>query len=240
MARKPTRIDIERPLYRAGPIAEIAGFKNTDNITMLRKREGLRIGVFRDDEYRYSILDAAELTAYMPLTTAFAFTSREAIDTCRDPLRPHLKNLLNNRLHHGFWSHGGLVVDEGDSITGPKVLFLDGIGDRVITKLNVPLPDCRTVPPSPVALRMIDAIFNYVESPPGRLRWQRWRTAVMQKGGTTTFDEAAAVLGMPYWCLTLAYQVATGSRVTGDPMIVKAVKPRAPKVVPSLEGMALQ
>jgi hypothetical protein len=53
------------------------------------------------------------------------------------------------------------------------VLYLDGIGDRVITKLNVSLPDCRTMPPKRVALRMVDAIFDYVESPPGRLRWQR-------------------------------------------------------------------
>jgi len=126
----------------------------------------------------------------------------------------------------------------------------------VITKLKLPLPDCCcTIPPTPVALRMTDAIFNYIFSPPGLLRWQRWRTAVMNEGGTTTFDEAAAKLGAPFWFLVVLHQVIRGDQgkagvkrvdrvIKGiekpPPLIVDAVRPKIKKVAHNFEGIMLQ
>jgi hypothetical protein len=236
MPSKPiTTIDIERPIYRAGMAVEVAGIKSIDNLAMLRKREGLKIGSIRGGEYRYSILDNAELTAY-PALTALGFTSAEAIETCREVLRPSLKDLLNNRLVHGFWSMGGLEVEPAKDFTAPLILYLDGIGERVITKLNLPLPVCREMPPTKIALAMVDAIFEYIYSPPGRARWVKWHAQAMTTPDQmANFADAAAVLGAPEWFLRILIPLLSGGgkqvfEPSVDPIVINAIRPRAPKV----------
>lgn len=229
-------IDIEKPRWRSGKAAEIAGL-DVNLIGMMRKRSGFAIGTWRNSEFRFSALDVAETTLFVALR-ALAFPIPDALQTAHDQ-RGSLKSLLINRLVHGFWSKGGLVFPVGDF--GSQTLYFDAIGERVITKLALPLP-VRPLPRSTeTALRMVDAIFDYIESPSGALRWRRWRAAVVSRGGKTSFDEAAAELGAPHWFLTAMYQVVTGQADRpGDPLIVEAVLPRAKGASEHITGVVLQ
>lgn len=229
-------IDIERPRWRSGKAAEIAGV-DVNLIGMMRKRSGFAIGTWQKTEYRFSAVDVAEMTLFVALR-ALNFAMPDALATARDQ-RGNLKSLLINRLVHGFWSKGGLVFPVGDF--GSQTLYLDAIGERVITKLALPLP-IRPLPrTTEIALRMTDAVLDYIESPSGVLRWRKWRAGVVARGGTTSFDEAAAELGVPHWFLTTLYQVVTGqSERPVDPLIVGAMLPRVPKASEHMTGVVLQ
>jgi hypothetical protein len=137
-----------------------------------------------------------------------------------------LKDLFVNRLVHGFWSLGAYAVD-GESDLYRRVLYLDAIGQRVITRLQLPLPVRPPVPRNPkTAERMIDAILDYIESAPGIRRWNDWRVAVVKRGGKTTLDEAASVLGVPVWFLD-AFVKADPNLQPDDSPIVKRIGARA-------------
>lgn len=229
-------IDVENPRWRAGKAAEIAGI-DVNQIVVLRKRSGFAIGTWVKSEWRYSALDVAEMTLFAALR-AMNFSVADALETARDA-RGNLKSLLVNRLVHGFWSKGGLEFPVGD--IGTQTLYFDAIGDRVMTKLSLPSP-VRPMPrTTAIAVRMVDASFDYMESPSGVMRWRKWRTGVVARGGKTTFDDAAAELGVPHWFLIVLHQVITGqAEPPGDPLIVAAMQPRAPKASDHMTGVVLQ
>lgn len=216
-------IDLERPRWRAREAADIAGV-DVNQVGMLRQRVGFAIGTWKGSEYRYSVLDVAEFTCMVALWRGLGLSPGEAVQEARD-LRRDLKDLLVNRLVHGFWSLGAYAVSESD--LHRRLLYFDAIGERVITKLQLPLP-VRPFPRSPeIAIRMVDAIMSYFESPPGIERWKRWHAALIKRGGKTTFDEAAAELGAPAWFLEALVGATRNLPKPDDPPIVKAVRPRA-------------
>lgn len=229
-------IDLEATRWRSGRAAEIAGL-DVDALPTLRKRSGLAVGTWRQSEFRFSAIDIAELSTFVALR-ALAFTVADAIETAHGQRR-NLKDLMVNRVVHGFWSHGGLTFPVADFAT--QTLYLDAIGERVISKLALPLP-VRPIPRTvDVALRMVDAIFDYFESPPGVMRWRKWHAGVVARGGRTSFDEAAAELGAPVWFLVALQNAITGNaEPPADPVIVEAMRPRAPKASENMSGVVMR
>lgn len=228
-------IDIERPRWRAGEACEIAGITR-DLLGMWRKHDGLKIGTLDVGGWRFSALDVAELAA-IPALRAFGFEVGSAIKIAREHLRPTLRDILNNRLVYGFWSLSLIELD-GDDVLGQRAIFLDQVAERVIVKLALPLP-VDPMPRSPqIALRMVDAIFNYIESPPGRIRWRKWHLSAMERGGNIPIAQAAAELGAPRWFL-IALDAVLHHMDSRD-AIAEAVRPRAPKAAEHLRGITLQ
>jgi len=218
-------IDLEKPRWRAGEAAEIAGI-DVNQLGPLRKRNGFAIGKLVNAEHRFSVVDIAEMTTFVALRAA-DFSVPGALETARE-LRGEFKDLFVNRLYHGFWSLGAIEVDEDKSefYHVKRLLYFDAIGERVINKLKLPLP-VRPMPRnSQIAVRMTDAIMSYFESPPGLKRWTEWHAAVI-KQGSTTWDEAAAVLGAPVWFLQALINATRDMPKPDDTPIVKAVRPRA-------------
>ena len=127
-------LSIEKPFWRSGQAANIAGI-TADLIAQWRMHEGLAIGTWQGSEWRFSALDVAEL-ATIPALRSLGVGVAEAIMIARHQLRGNLKYLLNNRLHHGFWSVGGFVIDDGSG-TVSRVLFLGAVTDRVIAGLEL-------------------------------------------------------------------------------------------------------
>ena len=134
--------------------------------------------------------------------------------------------MLANRVVHGFWSLGAVEIPQTVSFA-KRVVFLDQIAERVIDKLALPLP-VNVMPRTPeIAARMVDAIFDYIESPPGRLRWQRWHESAIARGGNVPMAQAAAELGAPAWFL--AVLAAALDKADAADCIAVAVRPKAPK-----------
>lgn len=230
---------VEKPRWSSREAAAIAGFEE-HNIRLLRQKSGLRLGKMEGGLWKYSALDIAELTGFVALRS-LGLGVDYALRTAKEFLRPNLRDLLVNRLIHGFWSLGAIEVPS-DHEAGARVLYLDAIGERVISKLRLPLP-VRPMPrTTEVAVKMVDACFDYMLSPPGLRRWKRWRESVVARGGKTSFDEAAAELGAPMWFLTALHQVTTGEVVapTPNPAVVAAVKPHAAKASENLGGIYLR
>ena len=115
-----------------------------------------------------------------------------------------------------------------------RTLYFDQLVERVITKLALPLPTKSLPPRTEIAVRMVNSIFDYFFSPPGLLRWKRWRDSVIARGGKISFPQAAAELGAPEWFL----RAVTKAEPRHD--LIAIVAPRAPKVVERLEGVELQ
>jgi len=217
-----SNIDFDKPRWRAGDAAAIAGIL-VNQLPMVRIRSGVSIGILKDREHLFSVVDVAELTAYVALR-ALGLPLPEAARKAH-ALRPELKDLFVNRLVHGFWSIGAYEVSSEGALYR-RVLYFDAIGERVITKLQLPLP-VRPRPCTPqVAVRMVDAIMNYFEQPPGIKRWNDWHAAVI-KQASPTWDDAAAVLGAPVWFLQALINAVRDMPKDDDTPIIKAVRPRA-------------
>ena len=229
-------IDIERPRWRAAEACEVAGIADTTMPRMWRKHNGLRIGKYDAGGWRFSILDVAELTSLMALR-ALGFDPVSTVTLAHDEMRPNLADVLNNRLVHGFWSLGAIELDDAAAF-GKRTLYLDQIAERVIVKLKLPLP-VNPMPRTPaVAVRMVDAVFDYIESASGRARWSKWQTFAIKRGGNIPIDQAAAELGAPAWFLR-ALIVALASELGGG-QVAEAVRPKAPRLAPYLAGVTLQ
>jgi hypothetical protein len=231
-------VDIEKPRWRAGIAAEIAGI-TTDLIGQWRQRIGLRLGKFEVGGWRFSALDIAELTC-IPALRALGLSVEESIAIARKELRVNLRDALVNRLFHGFWSLGGYQIAHETGL-GTRTIYIDAIIERVIAKLALPLPAKPLPRTSQIAARMVDTVCDYCESPPGLLRWQRWRESVLARGVRISFGQAAAELGAPAWFLRAVIVATTNDRTAySDRAIIEIVRPRAPKVAANLEGVTLQ
>jgi hypothetical protein len=228
-------IDIERPRSRAAEACEVAGADQM-MIRLYRMSHGLRIGKFKPGGWIFSVLDVAELSTLVPLR-ALGFDPSSTVAIAHEHLRPNLADVLNNRLAHGIWSLGGIELDDAATF-GKRTLYLDQIAERVIVKLELPLP-VNPFPRTPgTALRMIDAIFDYVESPAGRVRWAKWQTSAIERGGNIPIPVAAAELGAHAWFLR-ALIIALAGELGGD-QVTEAVRPRSPRVADHLKGVTLQ
>ena len=227
----PTDVElIERPRCAMRVACEIAAIEQ-QTIRNWRKSDGLHIGKFEAAGWRFSALDVGEMCILAGLR-AMGFPVADCIKLAHEQ-RSNLRSLLINRLFHGFWSKGS--IEQVDHATGAiRVLYLDQIGERVIKKLALPSPPRRLPKNAEIAVRMVDAIFDYFESPPGMLRWKRWRDRVVERGGKIPFTQAAAELGAPEWFL----RAVTKAEPRHD--LIAIVAPRAPKVVERLEGVTLQ
>ena len=229
-------LDIEMPRWDSNEASDVAGFTYPVKVREWRMTYGLSIGKYTSKGWRYSALDIADLT------TAFVFwqlgfAPGAAVKLAHDHMRGNLSDVLNNRLHHGFWSLGAIEIPA--TVTYAKrVVFLDQICERIITKLALALP-ANPWPRSPeIALQMADAILDYIESTPGLMRWKQWHKSAVARGGNVPITQAAAELGAPVWFL-LALAAALRSTEAADD-ITEAVRPRAPKVAPYLVGVTLQ
>ena len=221
---------IERPRCAMRVACEVAAIEQ-QTIRNWRKFDGLRIGKLEAAGWRFSALDVGEMCILAGLR-AMGFSVADCIALAREQ-RSNLRSMFLNRLFHGFWSKGG--IEQVDHATGAiRVLYLDQIVERVIRNLALPLPAQPLPKNHEIAVRMVDAIFDYFESPPGMFRWRKWRDSVLERGGKIPFAKAAAELGAPEWFL----RAVTKAEPRHD--LIAIVAPRAPKVIERLAGVELQ
>jgi hypothetical protein len=234
------RVNITKPCWTSNQACEVAGFKEPQDIRDLH-HEGLKLGRRESTGWRYSDRDVAELVAIRALI-ALGFERRSAMTIARQHLRASLADVLINRLVHGFWSLSAVEIPETQSF-GRRILYLDQVAERVITKLALPLP-ADPFPRTPeIAVRMVDAIFDYFQSAPGHLRWERWRDAAILHGGRVPFEQAARELGAPAWFLRAVADVQRRHEVTDlriTPPINEAVRRVAPKMFPDVGAVLVQ
>lgn len=229
-------IDLERPRWRMAMACEIAGIEDHSVARTWRKDYGLRIGKLERGGWRFSVLDIGELTEIRALRV-LGILPAEAIALARDEGRAELEGVLTDRLHWGFWSLGQIVVDD---TTGPvpvsRGFYLEAIAERLIDKLELPLP---TNPPLPkssvVARKMKAAILTYFLSPPGFERWKRWRISVIERhNGEIPFAQAAFELGAPEWFLRDMLHAERRHN------LIQVLRPEAEQIRERLEGVTLQ
>ena len=227
-------IDIERPKCRAAKACEIAGVP-VQTLREWRMTHGLRLGKLKGASgnvgYLFSTIDVAEL-CLIPVFRAMGYAPPDAVKHARDQ-RQGLRSVLIDRLAHGFWNLSRF--EELNHESGMvRTLYFDQLVERVITKLALPLPDKPLPKNRDVAERMTNAILDYFFSPPGMIRWRKWRDSVLERGGKISFAQAAAELGAPEWFL----RAVTKAEPRHD--LIAIVAPRAPKVLERLEGVTLQ
>jgi hypothetical protein len=231
LIREVQMIDVERHRWRAAIACEVAGLE-TASLRTLHADHKWRVGKMEVGGRRYSPLDIAELALFPPLR-ALGYSQGEAVAHAHD-LRRDLRNVLVNRLHFGFWCLS--AFEQADYTTGTmRVLYLDSVVERVITKLQLPLPT-RVPFPKREAARLADAICDYVLSPSGLMRWQKWREASLADGKPIALKAAAVQLGAPLWFLQALLRVAPAMLWTET--VYK--HPRAPEVARHFEGIGLQ
>lgn len=228
-------IDIEKPRWRAAIACEVAGLGSgsPSSIRDWRREAGFRLGTLQSNGWRYSVLDVGELALAQTLRT-LGLSREEAIRFAHGERRV-LKGVLNDRLVHGFWSSSAVEVDD---YSGPvhtvRRFYLADIGERVIKGLDLPLP----VDPCPrnaaTARKMADAILDYFFSPPGVMRWKKWRVSVIERGGSISFEKAAVELGAPQWFLRAVLRAGPQDNA------IQIVDPRAVQVREQFEGVSLQ
>jgi hypothetical protein len=220
--------------------AEVAGLLNAQAINESRHRYRLHAGKPTGSGFKFSAVDICVLTALAPLR-ALGFDMQSAVDLAHRERR-NFEDVLNNRLVHGFWSLGAIMVPSADG-SGHRVLYLDQVAERVIIKLALPLPRDPFPRTPDIACRMVDAIFDYFQSAPGILRWERWRDAAILHGGRVPFEQAAAELGAPAWFLRAVADVQRRHEVTDlriTPPINAAVRRVAPKMFPDVGAVLIQ
>ena len=131
----PIAIDIERPRWRAAEACSIAGIDQSV-VRMMRKQNDLRIGKRERTMHRFSVLDIGSLSILHVLRAALGVPVPEAILLAEGELREQMKRTLINRLVHGFWSIGAVEIDLDGCRVASRLVYLDSIAERVITKLQ--------------------------------------------------------------------------------------------------------
>jgi len=197
-------IDIELPRWSASVACEIAGL-GLDGPSVIRKWRrdgGLRLGKFVADEgWLFTVLDIGELTITYALHEVGVSVS-EAITRARAE-RSNLCATLRARLECGYWLPPRLMhVNMSEPTATLRSLSLGEISERVIDKLQLPLPIISKMPREREQAEVIvKAASHYLVSDEFQIRADKFRDEVIARGKPTNWCEASTRLGVPLWLI---------------------------------------